>query len=83
MEAEIDTLVEFGVPTEVRVFSFHRTPAEMLVYARGAAGRGLRVIIAGANGAAHLPGMIASATPLPAERGADRRHSARRGRRPL
>ncbi|MDP9366145.1 MAG: 5-(carboxyamino)imidazole ribonucleotide mutase [Chloroflexota bacterium] len=65
MEAAIDVLVEFGVPTEVRVLSAHRTPSEILDYARGAAGRGLRVIVAGAGGAAHLPGMIASATPLP------------------
>jgi 5-(carboxyamino)imidazole ribonucleotide mutase len=58
-------LAEFDVPTEVRVVSAHRTPAEMLDYARGAAGRGIEVIIAGAGGAAHLPGMVASATPLP------------------
>jgi 5-(carboxyamino)imidazole ribonucleotide mutase len=65
MQAAIDALAEFGVPTEVRVLSAHRTPLEMLNYARAAAGRGLRVIVAGAGGAAHLPGMIASATPLP------------------
>jgi 5-(carboxyamino)imidazole ribonucleotide mutase len=65
MRAAIDTLAEFGVPCEVRVLSAHRTPDEMLAYARGAAARGLRVIIAGAGGAAHLPGMVASATPLP------------------
>jgi 5-(carboxyamino)imidazole ribonucleotide mutase len=65
MEGAIDVLAEFGVPTEVRVLSAHRTPAEMLDYARAAAGRGLRVIVAGAGGAAHLPGMLASATPLP------------------
>lgn len=58
-------LAEFDVPTEVRVVSAHRTPAEMLDYARGAADRGIEVIIAGAGGAAHLPGMVASATPLP------------------
>lgn len=58
-------LAEFDVPTEVRVVSAHRTPAEMLDYAHGAAGRGIEVIIAGAGGAAHLPGMVASATPLP------------------
>jgi len=65
MEGAIDVLAEFGVPTEVRVLSAHRTPAEMLDYARAAAGRGLRVIVAGAGGAAHLPGMLAGATPLP------------------
>lgn len=60
-----EALAEFGVPAEVRVVSAHRTPAAMLDYARSAAGRGLRVIIAGAGGAAHLPGMVAAATPLP------------------
>lgn len=65
MQAAIDTLREFDVPCEVRILSAHRTPDEMLAYARAAAGRGLRVIIAGAGGAAHLPGMLASATPLP------------------
>jgi len=65
MEAAAQALDEFGVPYEVRVVSAHRTPDTMLAYAREAAGRGLRVIIAGAGGAAHLPGMIASATPLP------------------
>ena len=65
MRGAIEALAEFGVPAEVRVLSAHRTPLEMLEYARAAAGRGLRVIIAGAGGAAHLPGMIASATPLP------------------
>jgi 5-(carboxyamino)imidazole ribonucleotide mutase len=58
-------LAEFEVPFEVRVVSAHRTPEAMLDYARSAAGRGLRVIIAGAGGAAHLPGMVASLTPLP------------------
>ena len=58
-------LAEFGIPTEVRVVSAHRTPALMFDYARGAADRGIEVIIAGAGGAAHLPGMVASATPLP------------------
>jgi 5-(carboxyamino)imidazole ribonucleotide mutase len=58
-------LAEFDIPTEVRVVSAHRTPAMMLDYARGAADRGIEVIIAGAGGAAHLPGMVASATPLP------------------
>lgn len=65
MQAAIDTLREFNIPCEVRILSAHRTPDEMLAYARAAAGRGLRVIIAGAGGAAHLPGMLASATPLP------------------
>jgi 5-(carboxyamino)imidazole ribonucleotide mutase len=65
MRAAIDALTEFGVPYEVRVLSAHRTPGEMLEYGRVAAARGLRVIIAGAGGAAHLPGMLASATALP------------------
>lgn len=65
MRAAAEALDEFGVPYEVRVVSAHRTPHEMLEYARTAAARGLRVIIAGAGGAAHLPGMVASATPLP------------------
>jgi 5-(carboxyamino)imidazole ribonucleotide mutase len=59
------TLAEFEVPFEVRVVSAHRTPEGMVNYARAAAGRGLRVIIAGAGGAAHLPGMVAALTPLP------------------
>jgi 5-(carboxyamino)imidazole ribonucleotide mutase len=58
-------LAEFDIGTEVRVVSAHRTPAAMYDYARGAADRGREVIIAGAGGAAHLPGMVASATPLP------------------
>jgi len=65
MEAAADALAEFDVPFEVGVISAHRTPARMLDYARGAAGRGIEVIIAGAGGAAHLPGMVAAATPLP------------------
>jgi 5-(carboxyamino)imidazole ribonucleotide mutase len=65
MQAAIDVLGEFGVPHEVRVVSAHRTPDVMYEYARTAAGRGLRVIIAGAGGAAALPGMTASMTPLP------------------
>ena len=65
MRAAVAALAEFGVPVEVRVLSAHRTPVEMLDYARAAAGRGVRVIVAGAGGAAHLPGMIAAATPLP------------------
>jgi 5-(carboxyamino)imidazole ribonucleotide mutase len=56
---------EFGVDHEVRVVSAHRTPLDMAHYAQQAAGRGLKVIIAGAGGAAHLPGMVASLTPLP------------------
>jgi 5-(carboxyamino)imidazole ribonucleotide mutase len=65
MRAAAQALDEFGVPYEVAVVSAHRTPDRMLDYARGAAGRGLKVIIAGAGGAAHLPGMVASATVLP------------------
>jgi 5-(carboxyamino)imidazole ribonucleotide mutase len=65
MRAAAEALDEFGVSYEVRVVSAHRTPHFMLEYAGGAAERGLKVIIAGAGGAAHLPGMVASATPLP------------------
>ena len=65
MRAATEALTEFDVSYEVRVLSAHRTPEAMLTYARGAAGRGLKVIVAGAGGAAHLPGMVASATPLP------------------
>jgi 5-(carboxyamino)imidazole ribonucleotide mutase len=65
MQAAAEALDEFEVGYEVRVVSAHRTPEAMLDYARSAAGRALRVIIAGAGGAAHLPGMVASATPLP------------------
>ncbi|MDT7573032.1 MAG: 5-(carboxyamino)imidazole ribonucleotide mutase [Actinomycetota bacterium] len=65
MEAAATALAEFDVPAEVRVVSAHRTPRDMLDWAAGAAGRGLRVVIAGAGGAAHLPGMVASMTPLP------------------
>ena len=60
-----ETCAEFGVPCEVRVVSAHRTPDDMARYAKSAHTRGLRVIIAGAGGAAHLPGMVASHTPLP------------------
>jgi 5-(carboxyamino)imidazole ribonucleotide mutase len=60
-----DALAEFDVPYEVGVVSAHRTPGRMLDYARSAADRGIEVVIAGAGGAAHLPGMVASATPLP------------------
>jgi 5-(carboxyamino)imidazole ribonucleotide mutase len=65
MGAAAEALAEFTVDYEVRVLSAHRTPDAMLAYARAASGRGLRVIIAGAGGAAHLPGMVASATALP------------------
>jgi 5-(carboxyamino)imidazole ribonucleotide mutase len=65
MSGAAEALDEFDIGYEVRVISAHRTPAAMLEYARTAADRGLRVIIAGAGGAAHLPGMVASATPLP------------------
>src|SRR5262245_20062589 len=65
MEDAAHALAEFDVPFEVGVVSAHRTPARMLDYARTAAGRGVEVIIAGAGGAAHLPGMVAAATPLP------------------
>jgi 5-(carboxyamino)imidazole ribonucleotide mutase len=65
MEAAAVALEEFDVPYEVDVVSAHRMPREMLEYGAGAAERGLRVIIAGAGGAAHLPGMLASVTPLP------------------
>jgi 5-(carboxyamino)imidazole ribonucleotide mutase len=59
------TLDALGVPHEVRVVSAHRTPQRLVAYAEGARGRGLKVIVAGAGGAAHLPGMTASMTPLP------------------
>ena len=65
MKAATEALAEFDVPFEVSVVSAHRTPQRMLDYAGSAASRGLRVIIAGAGGAAHLPGMVASATVLP------------------
>ena len=65
MEAAATALDEMGVPFEVDVVSAHRMPQEMLSYGAQAAGRGLRVLIAGAGGAAHLPGMLASVTPLP------------------
>lgn len=65
MQGALDVLTEFGVPHEVRIVSAHRTPDVMVEYARTAADRGLRVIVAGAGGAAHLPGMTASMTPLP------------------
>ncbi|MFG1737269.1 5-(carboxyamino)imidazole ribonucleotide mutase [Micromonospora chalcea] len=65
MRAAAEALDEFGVPYEVGVVSAHRTPGKMIEYGRTAAGRGVQVIIAGAGGAAHLPGMVASVTPLP------------------
>ena len=65
MKAAAEALDEFGVPYEVGVVSAHRTPVKMIEYGRSAAGRGVQVIIAGAGGAAHLPGMVASVTPLP------------------
>jgi len=65
MRAAAETFQEFGVAYEARVVSAHRTPDDMSEYARTAVARGLRVIIAGAGGAAHLPGMVASHTVLP------------------
>ena len=65
MEPAAVALAEFGVAHEVRVVSAHRTPRDMLDYGASAVQRGLRVVIAGAGGAAHLPGMLASVTPLP------------------
>ncbi|MFI9818279.1 5-(carboxyamino)imidazole ribonucleotide mutase [Saccharothrix variisporea] len=65
MKAAAEALAEFDVAHEVSVVSAHRTPQRMIDYARSAASRGLKVIIAGAGGAAHLPGMVASATVLP------------------
>ena len=65
MEAAAEALAEFGIPFEADVVSAHRMPLEMIRYGQTAHERGLRVIIAGAGGAAHLPGMLASVTPLP------------------
>jgi 5-(carboxyamino)imidazole ribonucleotide mutase len=65
MEAAAEALAEFGIPFEADVVSAHRMPTEMIRYGQTAHERGLRVIIAGAGGAAHLPGMLASVTPLP------------------
>jgi 5-(carboxyamino)imidazole ribonucleotide mutase len=65
MKAAAEVCVEFGVPFEADVISAHRMPVEMIDYGRGAHGRGLKVLIAGAGGAAHLPGMLAAVTPLP------------------
>jgi 5-(carboxyamino)imidazole ribonucleotide mutase len=65
MRHAADILTEFGVPHETRVVSAHRTPDDMFRYAEQARGRGLRALIAGAGGAAHLPGMLAAKTPVP------------------
>jgi 5-(carboxyamino)imidazole ribonucleotide mutase len=65
MGAAAEALAELGVPHELSVVSAHRTPSRMFRYAREARGRGLGVIVAGAGGAAHLPGMVAAVTPLP------------------
>jgi 5-(carboxyamino)imidazole ribonucleotide mutase len=65
LQPAAEACAQFGVACEVRVVSAHRTPLDMVEYARTAHERGLRVIIAGAGGAAHLPGMVASITPLP------------------
>lgn len=65
MQPAADMLRYFDIPFELTVVSAHRTPERMFQYAQGAVGRGLKVIIAGAGGAAHLPGMLASLTPLP------------------
>lgn len=65
MQPAADVLAEFGVPCEIKVVSAHRTPKAMVEYAESARDRGLKVIISGAGGAAHLPGMVASLTTLP------------------
>ncbi len=65
LRAATEILAEFGIPHEARVVSAHRMPDEMYAYAEAAAGRGLRAIIAGAGGAAHLPGMLAAKTTVP------------------
>jgi 5-(carboxyamino)imidazole ribonucleotide mutase len=65
MKAGADILADLGVPHELRIVSAHRTPDRMFAYAEAAAGRGLRAVIAGAGGAAHLPGMLAAKTRLP------------------
>lgn len=65
MQAAADILTEFGIPYELTVVSAHRTPERLMKFASTAAGRGIKVIIAGAGGAAHLPGMVASVTTLP------------------
>jgi 5-(carboxyamino)imidazole ribonucleotide mutase len=65
MQGAVEVLDEFGIEREVRVVSAHRTPDDMIAFGHEAAERGVQVIIAGAGGAAHLPGMLASVTPLP------------------
>ena len=65
MQRAVDTLTEFGVPHEARIVSAHRTPALLAEYAKGCEARGIEVLIAGAGGAAHLPGMAAAETVLP------------------
>jgi 5-(carboxyamino)imidazole ribonucleotide mutase len=65
MSHSAETLASLGVPHETRIISAHRTPERLYEYARGVAGRGVKVVIAGAGGAAHLPGMTAALTPLP------------------
>ena len=65
MKPAADILAELGVAADVRIVSAHRTPERMVAFAKGAAAEGFKVIIAGAGGAAHLPGMVASLTPLP------------------
>ena len=65
MTQAADMLAHFKIPFELNIVSAHRTPEKMVDFAKNAAGRGIKVIIAGAGGAAHLPGMIASLTPLP------------------
>lgn len=65
MQGAADFLDSLSIPFEMTIVSAHRTPDRMIAYARGAAARGIKVIIAGAGGAAHLPGMVASLTPLP------------------
>ena len=65
MSDAVEVLKEFGIETEVEVLSAHHTPERMIEWGKAAAGRGIKVIIAGAGGAAHLPGMLASVTTLP------------------
>src|SRR5262245_32853659 len=65
MRHAVDVLETLGIPHEVRIVSAHRTPKRLMAYAEGARDRGLKVIVAGAGGAAHLPGMVAAVTPLP------------------
>ena len=65
MQEAINVLKEFGIPTEVDIVSAHRTPEKMVAFGKQAHAKGLKVIIAGAGGAAHLPGMVASLSPLP------------------